>query len=249
MRNGKINIQYKIIESPLYYNPVDTDWKREKCNSLGFTYKEPNTKLKFTSYMIPVEHYYDKVAISIIFSELICGDRKKSKQFGRNIVKNLISNEHIEKLFETKEMFEEYIAISTMFTVATQPIYSDPYEDCPICYESKSIPCILDSCKHQLCDNCVDKLVISGKFICPICRAEYNTFFENGEDVRSFWGPLEILATSYYLNVCIYVYYDKLSVWILYHNSLNTADVKNEKCIYLYKKKNHMNVVTNLTPP
>ncbi|XP_050525989.1 uncharacterized protein LOC126896882 isoform X2 [Daktulosphaira vitifoliae] len=171
-----LKIHFRTIRSPLYYNPVDTDWKKEKCNSLGFTYKEPNKKHMFTPYTIPSELFYSTV-IPILLSELICGDKKFMNHFARNIVKNLKSNENIEKLFETKEMFDNYIAKTTKIEQLAVQING---EDCPICYESKRVSYVLDYCNHQLCDICADKLLIKRNYTCPLCRAHFNQFLENG---------------------------------------------------------------------
>ncbi|XP_050529953.1 uncharacterized protein LOC126899276 isoform X2 [Daktulosphaira vitifoliae] len=119
--NNALTVEYKSTNIPVYFNPIDEDWKREKCSSLGFTYKKPITNQEFTPFMVPVERVYT-THFPIILSELICGDRKIRKQFARNIIENLVSNEDIKKLFQTKDMFEKYIAKTTILKAPNEPI-------------------------------------------------------------------------------------------------------------------------------
>ncbi|XP_050525986.1 uncharacterized protein LOC126896881 isoform X2 [Daktulosphaira vitifoliae] len=177
MIDGDIKLHHKKINSPVYYNPVDTIWKIEKCHSLGFTYKEVNTKVMFTSFVLPVELYYTEKSLPIILSELICGDRLLRKRFARNIVNNLISNDDIKQLFKTEKMYNEYIAKYVTLNTTAQPIYNS--EVCPICFDKISISCVLNNCKHQLCGTCTDKLLIKKRKSCPLCRASFITFLEN----------------------------------------------------------------------
>ncbi|XP_050525980.1 uncharacterized protein LOC126896878 isoform X2 [Daktulosphaira vitifoliae] len=238
---NKIKIDFEVVDSLHYYNPVDADWKRKKCSSLGFTYKEPNTKHEFTPYTVPVEFHYTKIAMALILSELICGDRNLIYHFARNIVNNLKSNEDIEKLFETKEMFKNYIAKTTKAETLNEET------ECPICYDSKYPTYYFSGCTHRVCYICADKLIIKRNYYCPFCRTYYDGFYENKEIALSWWDTLEILAAAYYLNACIYIYDYRLDNWILYRNYSTKFDYKNEKCVYLYKTEYNMGVVTNLT--
>ncbi|XP_050529954.1 uncharacterized protein LOC126899276 isoform X3 [Daktulosphaira vitifoliae] len=144
--NNALTVEYKSTNIPVYFNPIDEDWKREKCSSLGFTYKKPITNQEFTPFMVPVERVYT-THFPIILSELICGDRKIRKQFARNIIENLVSNEDIKKLFQTKDMFEKYIAKTTILKAPNEPI--DEAEECPLCYENRNPTYYFDKCSHR----------------------------------------------------------------------------------------------------
>ncbi|XP_050525984.1 uncharacterized protein LOC126896880 isoform X2 [Daktulosphaira vitifoliae] len=244
-----LKTQFKRAKSPLYYNPVDANWKRAKCSSLGLTYKEPIWKHELTSYMIPVESFHTEFALPIVLSELICGDRNLKNHFARNIVKNLTSNEDIEKLFENKDLFEEYIANSMIIKRPDIPVDVNEEIKCPVCYEKKYRTYYFNGCTHRVCEICADKLIIKMNYNCPFCRRFYPESNENNEVVISIWDTVEILAAAYYLNVCIYVYEFPENIWILYRNISTRFDSKNEKCIYLYKTEIHWGVVTNLTSP
>lgn len=58
---------------------------------------------------------------------------------------------------------------------------------------------------------------------------------------------VELFAAAYYIDVCIFLYRKKEDDWILFHKDwpkYDKLDLNNEKCIYLYEKKNNLDIVS-----
>lgn len=46
--------------------------------------------------------------------------------------------------------------------------------ECPICFEIKQL-CVLDKCKHQVCQDCYRRMTNRPAATCPLCRSEITT--------------------------------------------------------------------------
>lgn len=66
-----IKFDYEDLSIPVYFNPVDEEWKREKCRQMGFTYKGQT----YFSKGIPLIQNDLRKNLYQVLSELICGDR------------------------------------------------------------------------------------------------------------------------------------------------------------------------------
>ncbi|XP_050521821.1 uncharacterized protein LOC126894681 isoform X2 [Daktulosphaira vitifoliae] len=110
----------KEFKTSHYYNPVDEEWKREKCRSLGFTFNEPITEQKFTSFMIPVDSFFNNDGMYYILSEVVCGSQKIRHQLQRNIIQNLMENQDIKQLFGD-ELFNDYIKNTIKISDPVEP--------------------------------------------------------------------------------------------------------------------------------
>ncbi|XP_050533141.1 uncharacterized protein LOC126901053 isoform X2 [Daktulosphaira vitifoliae] len=104
-----VDFVIEYVDLPFYYTPVDKEWCREKCKSLGFTYQEPIMNQKLTSNMFPVDVFFDNQGFFIVLSELICRDIKINHNIHRNIIENLIKNENIKKFVNNDSWFENNI--------------------------------------------------------------------------------------------------------------------------------------------
>ncbi|XP_050524967.1 uncharacterized protein LOC126896327 isoform X2 [Daktulosphaira vitifoliae] len=91
-----------------YYNPVDKKWRREKCESLGFTYQEQSNK-PFTPNMIPLELLNKRHSLYKTLSLYICGNQNIHLEIEKKIINTLRTNSIIEEFFGTRELLDEYI--------------------------------------------------------------------------------------------------------------------------------------------
>ncbi|XP_050521820.1 uncharacterized protein LOC126894681 isoform X1 [Daktulosphaira vitifoliae] len=236
----------KEFKTSHYYNPVDEEWKREKCRSLGFTFNEPITEQKFTSFMIPVDSFFNNDGMYYILSEVVCGSQKIRHQLQRNIIQNLMENQDIKQLFGD-ELFNDYIKNTIKISDPVEPDRRESCEACPICYENSTI--ILETCNHAICQECTDKLKIKKQYNCPLCRSQIEKFIDINGEVQSKCGCIELFAAAYYLDVCIYVYDNIQKYWLVYRKdwpNYDNLDMKDEKCIYLYVTENRFGIVHNV---
>ncbi|XP_050533986.1 uncharacterized protein LOC126901530 isoform X2 [Daktulosphaira vitifoliae] len=186
---NQISYGGKFLDLPFHYKPVDKEWCREKCTSLGFTYKEPNMNQKLTPNMIPVDIFFNNRLLYHVLSELICRNYRFYFSIYRNTVENLITNEEIKRFINNDSWFEN---------VLKQRVQNE--------------------------------------------RSSFNS------NIRD----LEIFAAAHYLDVCIYVFKDKLNLWMYFRKgwpNYNEVNMENEKCIYLYENNHHIGVVTNVNNP
>ncbi|XP_050533989.1 uncharacterized protein LOC126901531 [Daktulosphaira vitifoliae] len=97
------------LDLPYHYKPVDNEWCREKCTSLGFTYQKSIMNQKLTPNKIPVEFYFNKNGLFDVLSDLICRDRKFSLDMYRNTSINRLKNKDIKKFVRNSRRFQKNI--------------------------------------------------------------------------------------------------------------------------------------------
>ncbi|XP_050539610.1 uncharacterized protein LOC126904543 isoform X4 [Daktulosphaira vitifoliae] len=226
-----------------YFNPVDDEWKREKCRSLGFTYKEPVTYQHFTRNVIPLDIVNERKHLYRILSDLICGDSSLHSKLQKKILISFRENPIMHELFLTKEIFNEYLSKHVI-------IRESEVKQCPICYDNSTV--ILWNCKHQLCQSCSETLIKGKRLCCPLCRAKILSFSDKELGyVHSTIVPIEFLAAAYYLDVCIHLYFGNYG-WLLFRKGWPDYDelnMENEKCIYLHMSNLHVGVISDVTNP
>ncbi|XP_050539608.1 uncharacterized protein LOC126904543 isoform X2 [Daktulosphaira vitifoliae] len=244
---GDIQFSTKELTIPQYFNPVDDEWKREKCRSLGFTYKEPVTYQHFTRNVIPVDILNQKYCLYRILSDLICGDSSLHSKLQKKILISFRENPIMHELFLTKEIFNEYLS---KHVIIRESEIDEEVKQCPICYDNSTV--ILWNCKHQLCQSCSETLIKGKRLCCPLCRAKILSFSDKELGyVHSTIVPIEFLAAAYYLDVCIHLYFGNYG-WLLFRKGWPDYDelnMENEKCIYLHMSNLHVGVISDVTNP
>ncbi|XP_050522443.1 uncharacterized protein LOC126895032 [Daktulosphaira vitifoliae] len=230
-KNDKYLIYYKTdLNFQFKFNPVDEDWKKNKCESLGFTFKEHKD---FKSAFRQKYHYEE---LYKVLSDLICGDSKFQRTLQKNICSSIITNDDIKKLFPDEESFNDYLKFYSNFENQVSPYNKDETNVCPICLDKADLPVVFNKCLHSLCKKCAASLIHTNQKRCPICRANFNYFTDEGNVVSS-GGLIEYFAAAYYLDVCIFLFV-RVGEWMFFDkNGLNCSqeDIENKKCIYLFK--------------
>ncbi|XP_050522430.1 uncharacterized protein LOC126895027 [Daktulosphaira vitifoliae] len=214
------------------FNPVDEEWKKNKCESLGFTF----TKHKqFVLGYFQKYKYYD---LYKVLSDLICGDTTFSITLQKNICTSIKTNDDIKKLFRDEESFNDYLNQYITFLNPVSLHYNDAAKECPICFEEPDLLVILNECHHCLCKKCADTLLIRNENNCPLCREYFSYYVDKVEgNVISSCSVVEYFAAAYYLDVCIFYYYNE-NEWLFFDkNGLNYSekDMDSKKCIYLFQ--------------
>ncbi|XP_050522429.1 uncharacterized protein LOC126895026 [Daktulosphaira vitifoliae] len=230
-----VNSRYLNVQ--FYYNPIDEEWKREKCIRLGFTFNE-HKEFNYNEVLS------DNFNLYKVLSDLICGDEKFSIKLQKKICLSIKSNDHIKQLFLVEESFDDYLKDFIKFIDPVLPYNEDGAEECPICFTESDIPVVLNSCRHSFCYHCIENLLLKDTNICPLCRADFSFYLDKDEgNVISACGYMDLLAAAHYLDVCIFVHYS-LNVW-LYFDKDYTLDMKEKKCIYLYVYNNTYGIITS----
>ncbi|XP_050539611.1 uncharacterized protein LOC126904544 isoform X2 [Daktulosphaira vitifoliae] len=244
---GKFVLSIQDLTIPQYFNPIDDEWKREKCSSLGFTYKEPVTSQLFTVNVVPVDILNKRYFLYRILSDLICGDGSLHSELQKKILISLTKNPVMEELFVTKEKFNDYL---NKHVIIKDSDMDEGVKQCPVCYEDSTV--ILWNCKHQMCQNCSEKMLERKQMKCPLCREKIFSFSDKElGHVKSTFVPIELLAAAYYLDVCIQVYLIDYG-WLLFRKEwpfYDELDMQNEKCIYLYMSNIHVGVISDVINP
>ncbi|XP_050522445.1 uncharacterized protein LOC126895033 isoform X2 [Daktulosphaira vitifoliae] len=208
------------------FNPVDEEWKKNKCESLGHTF------ITDTPFVLAYYQKYRYQDLYKVLSNVICGDTKFSTSLQKNICLSINTNDDIKKLFRDEESFNEYLNHNITF------INSDAAEECPICLEKPDLLVILNKCHHCLCKTCADTLLIRNENKCPLCRKYFSYYVDKVEgNVISSCSLVEYFAAAYYLDVCIFYYYNE-NEWMFFDkNGLNYSeeDMDGKKCIYLFQ--------------
>ncbi|XP_050522434.1 uncharacterized protein LOC126895028 isoform X5 [Daktulosphaira vitifoliae] len=223
--NGKcLNFKFK-------FNPVDEDWKRNKCESLGFTFIQHK---KFQSVLC---QNYDTEELYKVFSELICGDSKYLKKLQKNICLSIKTNDDIKNLFADEESFNDYLNHHIIFENPVSPYEKDGTEECPICLKNDQLSVLLNKCLHSLCNNCADILVGRNEKKCPLCRTRFSHYIDEVEgNVISKCSLIEYVAVAHYLDVCIFLCIRK-GEWVYFDKNgpnYSKKHMDGKKCIYLF---------------
>ncbi|XP_050521623.1 uncharacterized protein LOC126894557 isoform X2 [Daktulosphaira vitifoliae] len=217
----KLNFKFK-------FNLVDKEWRKNKCESLGYTFK------KDMPFVLPYFQTYKYQDLYKVLSDLICGDTKFSTSLQKNICSSINTNDDINKLFRDEESLNEYLNHNITFV---NPVKA---EECPICFNKPDVLVILNKCRHCLCKNCADTLLIRDENKCPLCRKDFSYYTDNVEgNVISSCSVVEYFAAAYYLDTCIFLYYNE-NKWMLFDKNglkYSEEDMDGKKCIYLFLNK------------
>ncbi|XP_050522556.1 uncharacterized protein LOC126895100 isoform X2 [Daktulosphaira vitifoliae] len=106
----------------------------------------------------------------------------------RNILENLKINQEIQSLFETNQLFEQFINETVLIIDRDKPID----EECPICCENADIT--LWDCNHPICKICFEKCLIKRKKTCPLCRSVYKNITSNEEYCFAIFSFLKLIS-------------------------------------------------------
>ncbi|XP_050522439.1 RING finger protein PFF0165c-like isoform X2 [Daktulosphaira vitifoliae] len=221
-----LNFQFK-------FNPVDEEWKRNKCESMGLTFIKNKEFESVFSQKYKIRQLYK------VLSDLICGDTTFSTTLQENICSSIKTNDDIKKLFPDEESFNNYL---NDYIIFKNP---DEADECSICYYELESPVILNKCHHYLCKNCADKLVDRNEKKCPLCRTKFSYYIDEVEgNVVSSCSLIEYYAAAYYLDVCIFLFMRE-GEWAFFDKNgpnYTDEDMENKKCIYLFKHESEKTI-------
>ncbi|XP_050522222.1 uncharacterized protein LOC126894914 isoform X3 [Daktulosphaira vitifoliae] len=167
----KLNFQFK-------FNPVDEEWKKNKCENLGFTFTNHKPFVSAFIQTYKCQDFYK------LLSDLICGDRKFSMKLRKKICNSIKTNDDIKKLFRDEVSFNDYFNHYITFINPVSLNYKaflDAAEECPICFEKPDVLVILNECHHCLCKKCADTLLIRNENKCPLCRKYFSNYADKVE--------------------------------------------------------------------
>ncbi|XP_050539599.1 uncharacterized protein LOC126904540 isoform X4 [Daktulosphaira vitifoliae] len=167
-QDGEFKFNIGDLKIPYYFNPVDDEWKREKCSSLGFTYKEPVTHQLLTINVVPVDILNNRHYLFRTLSNIICGDSNLHSKLKKQVSLSLIENPIMEEMFGTKENFSDYLSKFVLIKDSDTTMDEGAVKQCPICYEDSTST--LWDCKHRLCHNCSEMMLQRKQMKCPLCR-------------------------------------------------------------------------------
>ena len=112
-------------------------------------------------------------------------------------------------------------------------------ETCPICLESLDTPAI-SNCNHKFCKNCIDELINTKKFNCPLCRTKITTIKTNDSLTSLIYPSVNSENTITSINRpavnCPLIIFSILSFYlniILYNSIVNLSQQNDifEQCI------------------
>ncbi|XP_050522437.1 uncharacterized protein LOC126895029 [Daktulosphaira vitifoliae] len=218
-----------ILNFPFKFNPVDEVWRKNKCESLGFTF----IKHKDFKSALLQNYHYEK--LYEVLSELICGDKKFGIPLQKSICSSIKSNEDLKKLFRDEEAFIDYLDRNT-FKNPVSPYNKDGSDVCPICLDKADLPVVFDKCLHSLCKKCAAPLEHTNQKRCPVCRENFSSYTDEGK-IDSTCSFIEYYAAAYYLDVCIFLFMRDREWMFFDKNGPNYSekDMENKKCIYLFR--------------
>lgn len=72
------------VNVKVYYNPVDEEWRQNKCTSLGLTYKDPFMKRTLIFTMNPVDTKESERFLYLTLAKAICHNRSTYIDLFRN---------------------------------------------------------------------------------------------------------------------------------------------------------------------
>ncbi|XP_050522442.1 uncharacterized protein LOC126895031 isoform X2 [Daktulosphaira vitifoliae] len=226
-----LNFQFK-------FNPVDEDWKKNKCESLGFTFIEHKDFKSALCQNYDIQDFYK------VLSDLICGDSKFQKKLHKNICLSIKTNDDIKKLFPDEEVFNDYVNHYIIFENPVSPYNKDGTVKCPICLTKSKLHVLLNKCLHSFCKGCIDILVYRNENKCPLCRAKFSHYIDEVEgNIISTYSLIEYYAAAHYLDVCIFLF-TREGEWMFFDKirpNYSEEYMDNKKCIYLFQHK-HENI-------